>query len=202
PEPALPKPAERFDGVGALDERECAAVFEEAAKPDAPGAAHLDERELRHRVVGHGPLDDRDLARAVEDDGDHLPRLDELGEAPGLVARPDAARPVGVLLDRVLELPRLLEAIEDVGGLAIGSWPAADQDARRAQPLQTLDVAPPVGLASGRGRRSSPSSPSTWRSRRASASRTPRRSRRSRTRSSTTSLGPSAPTRSASSRAT
>src|SRR5439155_929429 len=66
PEPALPKPAERFDGVGALHERECAAVFEEAAKPDAPGAAHLDERELRHRVVGHGPFDDRDLARPVE----------------------------------------------------------------------------------------------------------------------------------------
>src|SRR2546430_4158389 len=64
-------------------------------------------------------------------------------------ARPDPTRPVGVLLDGVLELRRLLEAIEDVGGLPVRRGPAADQDARGAQPLQPLDVASPVALAPG-----------------------------------------------------
>src|SRR5439155_78149 len=139
-----------FRRVGSLHEHERLAAFEEAAEGHAAGAAHLDEGELRHVVVDHGTLDEGDLARAVEDHGDHLPRLDELGEAPRLVARPDPTRPVGVLLDGVLELRRLLEAIEDVGGLPVWRGPAADQDARGAQPLQPLDVASPVALATGK----------------------------------------------------
>src|SRR5207244_3143555 len=119
PEPALREPAERLRRVGSLHEHERLAALEEAAEGHAAGAAHLDEGELRHVVVDHGTLDEGDLARAVEDHGDHLPRLDELGEAPRLVARPDPTRPVGVLLDGVLELGRLLEAIEDVGGLPV-----------------------------------------------------------------------------------
>src|SRR5437870_2964213 len=78
PEPGLREPAERLRRVGSLHERERLAVLEEAAERHAPGAAHLDERELRHVVVHHRALDDGDLTRAVEDDGDHLPRLDEL----------------------------------------------------------------------------------------------------------------------------
>src|SRR5436190_923472 len=116
---------------------------------ERPGPANLDEGELRHVVVDHETLHEGDLARAVEDDGDHLPRLDELGEAPRLVPGPDAARPVGVLLDRVLELRRLLEAIEDVGGLPVRRGSAADQDGTSAQSLRPLDVAPPEGLAPG-----------------------------------------------------
>src|SRR3989442_5780950 len=94
PEPALREPAERFRRVRSLHEHERLAALEEAAEGHAAGAAHLDEGELRHVVVDHGTLDEGDLARAVEDHGDHLPRLDELGEAPRLVARPDPTRPV------------------------------------------------------------------------------------------------------------
>ncbi|PYN58751.1 MAG: hypothetical protein DMD92_11605 [Candidatus Rokuibacteriota bacterium] len=47
------------------------------------------------------------------------------------------------------ELAGLLQAIEEIGGLAVGGGSAADQDARRTQPLETLDVGAPVALAAG-----------------------------------------------------
>src|SRR5574341_29785 len=143
------EPGLRLIGVGRPGERERLAPLEEPAERHAPGAAELDERELRHVAIGRGALDDRHLARAVEDDGHHLPRLDEVAEAPGRVVRPHAARPVGVRLDHARELGQLLEPVDDVGRLAVGRGPAADHDARGAQPLDPLHVGAPVALAPG-----------------------------------------------------
>src|SRR5689334_19763403 len=72
------------------------------------------------------------------------------------VAGPGAGEKVGILLHRVLDLSRLLQAIEEVGAPAIGRRTAADQDAGRAQALKALDVRAAVGLATRdvvRGRR-------------------------------------------------
>src|SRR5262249_14525849 len=112
PEARLGAPAHRLLRVFRLQDRERAAALEEAAERQPARAAHLDQRELSHVVLVGRALDDGDLARAVEHDGYHLPGLDELAEALGLVAGPHAARPVRVFLDRVLGLGRLLPAIE------------------------------------------------------------------------------------------
>src|SRR5262249_45480604 len=75
--------------------------------------------------------------------------LDELAEAPRLVACPHAADPVRVFLDRVLELRRLLQPIEEIGGAQVARRAAADEDAVGAQTLEALDVIAAVGLATG-----------------------------------------------------
>src|SRR5262249_1518744 len=147
PEARLGEPAHRLLRVFRLHDRESAAALEEAAERQPARAAHLDHRELGHVVLVGRALDDRDLARAVEHDGYHLPGLDELAQALGLVASPHAARPVRVFLDRVLELGRLLQAIEEIGGAQVARGAAADQDAVGAQPLEPLDVASAIGLA-------------------------------------------------------
>src|SRR4029077_7209136 len=75
-----------------------------------------------------------------------------------LIAGPHAAHPVRIFFDRELELGRLLQPIEEVGGTQVGRRAAADQDAVGAQPLEALDVVAAVGLAPGQivvGRRES-----------------------------------------------
>ncbi len=85
-----------------------------------------------------------DLARAVRHQRGHLPGLEELGEVARPPGLPDAARPVGVFLDEPSHVGRLLDAVDDVGGLAVGGGAAADDEALPAQLRDPVEVRRPV----------------------------------------------------------
>src|SRR2546428_10668008 len=120
PETRLGEPSERLVRVRRLHDRQGATPVEEAAERHAARAPHLDQRELSHVVLDGLALDEDDPPGPVEHDRHHLPRLDELAEAPRRIVGPHAAGPVRVFLDRVLELSGLLQTVEDVGGGAVG----------------------------------------------------------------------------------
>ena len=96
------------------------AALEEAAQVQATGAAHLDQRELGHVVLGHRALDDGHRARAVQHHRDHLPGFHELREGARLVVRPRAAHPVGVFLHGVLDLLGALQPVHEVDPPGVG----------------------------------------------------------------------------------
>src|SRR6185436_8715477 len=100
PAPGLGEPAGGLVAVGRPRDRERGAIGQEAAEGDPPGAAELDQRQLRHVAVGRGALDDERRAGAVEDDRWRgIPGLDERLEASLDVAGPRAGPVVGILLD-------------------------------------------------------------------------------------------------------
>src|SRR5438874_4458529 len=149
PEAGVREPADGLVGARRLHHGQRARALEEAAEHEPPGAARLDQRDLRHVLVGGGAFHHRRHARAVDDERHARPRLDEVRERVRRVGRPRPGEEVRILLDGGRDLTGLLQPIEDVDAPAVGRGPAADDDARRPQAVQPLGVGAPVGLALG-----------------------------------------------------
>src|SRR5213592_3387692 len=149
PEAGVREPADGLVGARRLHHGQRARALEEAAEHEPPGAARLDQRELRHVLVGGGAFHDRRHARAVDDERHALPRLDEVRERVRRVGRPRPGEEVRILLDGGRDLTGLLQPIEDVDAPAVGRGPAADHDARRPQALQALEMRAAMQLALG-----------------------------------------------------
>src|SRR5215472_9271472 len=147
PESGVVELGHRLGGIGSAHQAERLAAREKSAEGHASGAAGLDERKRCHLGVSGLALDERDLPRAIEHRRRQLPRLEELSERARLVGRPDPAREVGILLDQSSEVSGLIRAVEEVGGLAVGSGPAAEAEAVRAKAEDALEMRLAMGLA-------------------------------------------------------
>ena len=106
------EPARRLSGVRGFQQREGGAFLEEAPEGQPARPAQLDQREGRHVGFARHSFHERRAARAVGDHRRQFPGLDELGEGPDGVGRPDLSQVIRVVLDEADDVGRLGDPVE------------------------------------------------------------------------------------------